>query len=81
VHHHRLPIVEDRVILRFTVIGRGELVEMFVPEIPTARTLQEIAADGGGVSDLRGGRVLGGFRERSVLFQNAGVARDFRQSH
>ena len=60
-----VTVAEDRVKLVLPVADAGQrvaadVVEVVVAEVPAARPLEQVAADRGGVADLRRGGVAGG---------------------
>ena len=72
-------VAEDRVELVLAVHGEAaraallQAVELLVPEVPAARTLIQVAADGAGVANLRRADFPGGLHERGIESRDVGV--------
>src|ERR1051325_7184153 len=78
-------VVEDGVVLVFTVLGITDFaalfaaVELFVAEVPAARALKKIPAERGHVADLGSRRRAGGLRKGGVLLVDDRMLGELRQ--
>ena len=70
MHDVARAVAEDRVILVLAIDGEAaraallQAVELLVAEVPAARPLREVPADGADVADLRRADFAGGVGER-----------------
>jgi hypothetical protein len=80
MHHRGLRVVENRTVLRLLATGfLARRVVQLVAEVPVARSLQQVAADRRGVTNLRSRGVCGRCSQRWVPLSNRRMTRDLSE--